>query len=212
MEPGPGSRLTSPLTVRGFAGPTFEQNLVVRLIDADGVEIALVPTTIQADTGQGGPFEAVLEFSVSGEAQAFIQVYSTSPRDGGITHLASVGVTLAATGPADIRPHPGHTERIIIYTPVLVQEISGGVVRVEGFALASFEGTLVVEVYDEDGDLIGQQPVIVQAPDIGQPGPFSVDVPYTLSAAGPGRVVVRDPSPAHGGDAHLSSVEVRLSP
>jgi hypothetical protein len=37
-------------------------------------------------------------------------------------------------------------------------------------------------------------------------------VPYTLSAAGPGRIVVRDISPAHGSDVHRSSVEVDLAP
>jgi hypothetical protein len=83
---------------------------------------------------------------------------------------------------------------------------------VEGYGLATFEATLVVEVYDEDGTLIGQEPVMVDAPDIGLPGPFRAEVPYTLTSPGPGRVVVRDISPAHGDNTHLNSVEVQLSP
>ncbi len=35
---------------------------------------------------------------------------------------------------------------------------------------------------------------------------------YTLAAAGPGRIIVHDISPAFGGDVHLSSVEVQLQP
>jgi hypothetical protein len=67
-------------------------------------------------------------------------------------------------------------------------------------------------VVDENGNVAGQQPTIVSAPDIGVPGPFSVEIAYQVTASGPGRIVVRDPSPAFGGDVHLSSVEVSLEP
>ncbi len=83
---------------------------------------------------------------------------------------------------------------------------------VEGFGLASFEQTLVIEVYDEMGALVGQQPVTVESAEMGQYGPFHGEVSYQVETAGAGRVVVRDPSPAFGGDVHLSSVEVRLAP
>lgn len=212
LAPGPGSRLPGPIRVAGEANSTFEQNLVVRVVNLEGEELALTPTTIQAELGQRGPFEALVEVPVSEATQVFIQVYSDSPRDGGITHLAAVGVTLAPGEPEDIRPVEAYTERITIFQPGIAAQISGGVLRVEGFALASFEQHLTVEVLDADGNVVGMQPVTVQAPDLGQPGPFSVDVPYTVSAAGPGRVVVRDPSPAFPGDVHLASVEVQLAP
>lgn len=212
LEPGPGSRVTSPVRVAGIADPTFEQALAVSMVLDDGSEIALSPAQIAAEVGNRGPFELDLPFTVSGERQAFIQVFATSARDGGITHLASVGVTIADSGPKNIIPIEPYPERIEIFQPKLNETISGGVVHVEGFALASFEGTLVVEVLDENGDVIGSRPLIVAAPDIGQPGPYAVDVPYQLDAGGPGRIVVRDPSPAFGGDAHLASVEVTLEP
>jgi hypothetical protein len=212
LEPGPGSRVANPLRVAGMADSTFEQNLVVRLLLDDGSQLAFAPTTIQSEMGQRGPFELELPFDAGGERQAFIQVYASSPRDGAITHLASVGVTLALSGPTEIRPATSHPEQIVIYQPAVAQRISSGVAHVEGFALASFEQTLVVEVYDVDGNKVGMQPVTVQAPDMGIPGPFSADVPYQVSVAGPGRIVVRDPSPAFEGDIHLASVEITLEP
>jgi hypothetical protein len=212
LEPGPGSQLTSPLHIAGMADSTFEQHLVVRIVLDDGTELALTPTIIQTEMGQRGPFAIDIPFTITGERQAFIQVYATSARDGGITHLSAVGVTLTDTGPVDIRPVTDYSERINIYTPTLGGTVSGGVAHVEGFALASFEQHLLVEVYDMNGTLIGFAPVTVTAPDLGMPGPFVVDVPYTLAAAGPGRIVVRDPSPAFDGDVHLSSVEVKLEP
>jgi hypothetical protein len=198
--------------VAGIANSVFEQTLGVRIVLDDGTELAVGPVLIDAELGQRGPFEVEVQFTVSGERQGFIQVFESSPRDGGITHLGSVGVILADSGPAEIVPVEPHPERIVIYQPAPGGQVSGGVAHVEGFALASFEQTLLVEVQDADGNIAGSQSVIVNAPDLGQPGPFAVDVPYTTSASGPGRIVVHDMSPAFAGDNHTASVEVDLAP
>lgn len=212
LEPGPGSRLVSPARVAGLADPTFEQNLVVRIVLEDGAVLAQAPTTIQAEMGLRGPFALDLPFSVQGEVGGLIQVFADSPRDGGIVHLASVGVRLAAQGAAEIKPVEAHLERIHIQQPSPGEVISGGVAHVEGIGIASFEGTLLVQIFDMAGNLVGMQPLIVDAPEMGMPGTFSVDVPYSIASEGPGRVAVVDPLPAFDGVGHISSVEVILKP
>lgn len=212
LSPGPGSRLTGPIRISGMADATFEQSLAVRLVLDDGSELNIVPVQIAADLGERGPFEGEVPFTIAEQRQAFIQVFSTSARDGGITHLASVGVTIAPDGPENIVPVEPHPERIVIQHPAPGASISGGRVQVEGFGRASFEQNLVIEVYDEMGQIVGQQAVTVQSAEMGQYGPFSGEVSYNIQTAGAGRVVVRDPSPAFGGDVHLNSVEVRLEP
>ena len=104
------------------------------------------------------------------------------------------------------------TEQIQITNLAPGDSLSGGVAHVEGFALASFEQTLVVDVLDQEGTVVGSQSLIVDSPEWGQPGPFQVDVPYSITTSGAGRIVVRDPSPAFAGDVHLASVEVELNP
>jgi len=212
LSPGPGSRLTSPIHLQGTSDPTFEQTLAVRLLADDGGQLASLSTTIQADAGQRGAFEIDIPFSVSQPQQAFLQVFATSPRDGGVTHLASVGVQLASGGSPDVHPVQPHPEQIAIRQPQAGAIVSGGSLHVAGFGLAGFEQTLVIDVYDAEGNQLAEHPVIVNAPDLGQPGPFEADLSYTLAQPGPGRVVVRDVSPAFGGDTHLASVEVKLQP
>ena len=212
LEPGPGSRLTSPLRVAGMADPTFEQTLIVRIVLDDGTVLTEVPTTIKADLGERGPYEVEIPLNVQDECMALIQVYDVSARDGGIIHLSSVGVTLAGNGEAQINPGVVHPEAITIHLPGRGAEIRGGVVHVEGIGIASFEGTLVVEVYDAEGALVGEQPLIVDAPEMGQPGAFSVEVSYSVDSEGPGRIVVIDPLPAFDGIGHIASVEVFLGP
>jgi hypothetical protein len=212
LEPGPGSRLISPLRVAGIAGPAFEQTLGVRLVLDDGTLLIEQPAIIQAELGEQGRFEIELPFEISGERNALLQVSITSPRDGGITHLASVGVTLADSGEAQIVPGRPQKEAIILLQPLVGATVRGGTVQVAGVGLASFEGTLVVEIYDAGGLLVGSQPLVVDAPDIGLPGIFGIDVPYSVSSEGPGRIVVIDPLPVFDGIGHINSVEVTLAP
>lgn len=212
LEPGPGSRVTSPVRVSGIADPTQHQELIVRLLLADGTEIAEAIATIEANLGERGPYEVDVPFTVTGEQQAFIQVLSRSARDGGITHLNSVGVTIAETGPVEIVTVDPRPARITIHEPAPGDIVSGGVAAVSGFGQASFEQTLVIEVQDEQGNVVGSEPVIVEGPGLGEPGAFSVNVAYSVTSAGPGRIVVRDPSPAFGGDTYVTTVEITLEP
>ncbi len=212
QEPGAGSRLVSPIRVAGITDPTFEQTIGIRIVLPDGSELATSSGITTAGAGQRGPFEAQVEFQVTQEMNASLQIFAASPRDGNVIHLSSVGVTLAPSGAANIIPAPDHPEQIAILQPAAGNTISGGVAHVSGYGTASFEQHLLVQVQDTTGQVIGSQPVLVQSPNMGQPGPFEVNVPYTLTNAGPGRISVHDPSPAFGGDIHVTSVEVQLQP
>jgi hypothetical protein len=52
LEPGPGSRLVSPLHVAGAADPTFEQTLGIQVVLDDGQPLAIGPVYIEAEAGQ----------------------------------------------------------------------------------------------------------------------------------------------------------------
>ncbi|MBF8257506.1 MAG: hypothetical protein HW375_2413 [Anaerolineales bacterium] len=239
LAPGNGSRLVGQVHVEGIADSTFEQTLVIQVVlfPAEGQDgagdggqvLAQQPVMIQAELGQRGPFAADVPFDLTeaSDQPGEVRVYAASPRDGGITHLASAQVTLAASGESDLRAEETHAERIVITAPSPAGVVAGGTAHVEGVALASFEQNLVVELYDVEGVLIGSAPTTiaprpsiessaegrgVAAVDMGVPGPFAVDVAYTLAAAGPGRIVVLDPSPAFGQTLHLASVEVQIEP
>jgi hypothetical protein len=212
LQPASGSRVVSPVLLEGISDPAFEGSLGVVVLNADGGMVYQTSTQIQADTGRRGPFSVELPLHTTTDLNIFIQVYMVSPRDGGITHLSSVGVILAPDGPASIRTAEPYQERITILEPAPNANLSGGFVPVVGFGWASFEQTLVIEVLDEDGLVLGSTPVLVQAPDLGMPGFFNARIPYTISRSMPGRIVVRDISPAFGGDTHRSSIEVTLNP
>jgi hypothetical protein len=212
LDPGPGSRLVDTIHIEGIADTTFEQNLGIRILLDDGSLLTQTSVIIDTELGNRGPFTIDVPFTIAGERNAFVQVFSASPRDGGITHLNSVVVTLAEAGPVNVVAASPHPEDINITIPAGGAMISGGVVHVEGIGIASFEQTLVVTVYDADGTSLASLPLIVNAPDFGLPGTFSVDLPYVVGAEQPGRITVIDPSAAFAGENHLASVEITLAP
>ena len=96
--PTRGVTVTSPLTVTG-TGAAFEQNLVVRVLDATGYEIGLGNAMIAGPLGEIGPYTGTISFTVPANTQmGRVQVYGISPSDGAIEHLASVVVMLAGSG------------------------------------------------------------------------------------------------------------------
>lgn len=104
---------------------------------------------------------------------------------------------------------PPPAPRITIHSPASGATVTSPV-RVSGWGRASFEQNLVVRVLDRNGALVGQTPVIVQS-EIGQPGPFTVDVPFVIPVGTqPGRIEVVDYSPKDGSVVASASVGVTL--
>jgi len=94
--------------ITGFSEYVFESNLLVVLCGEggsgepdplcgtkDNILAAGFTTVHSPDIGQPGSFEADLAFTLTRPMAGRIAVYSASPRDGGILHLASQEVRLA---------------------------------------------------------------------------------------------------------------------
>ncbi|MCX6028922.1 MAG: LysM peptidoglycan-binding domain-containing protein [Chloroflexi bacterium] len=92
--PTRGMTVTSPVTVTGL-GSGFEQTIIVTILDGSGGRIGQTPTTVSGPYGSQGVFTATVPFAVPADSQpGRIQVWSESPRDGAIEHLASMTVML----------------------------------------------------------------------------------------------------------------------
>lgn len=99
FSPTVGMAVTSPVTVTGIGTSSFEQILVVRVVDATGLEIGRGSAIISGTNGQPGMYTAAISYTVPIATQAGrIQVYSIGPRDGAIEHLTSVEVRLQGSG------------------------------------------------------------------------------------------------------------------
>ena len=210
-SPLPNQGVRNSIHVEGYSDPAFEQQLGILVRDANGRVIGSAAAKIRADVGQRGAFAVDVPFQVFGDPPGRIVVYSTSPRDGGLTHLSSVDVQLNSDIPPSIPSiDPNHAESIVISSPVPNATLHGSV-TVSGISDPTFDQTLIVEVRGQNNVQLGRATAHINAA-VGQRGPFSIDVPFQAFGDPPGRIVVYAISPRDGKTVHLSSVEVNLQP
>lgn len=224
LSPGSNSTVTSPVTAAGQSRPTFEQTLAVAVYGEDGSVLVQEPTTIQSDVGTPGPFTIDLSFTVDHEQPGRVSVFETSAMDGGIVHLSSVEVTLG-TGVANVVPAIVGFESISIEFPLPNVEISGGFITITGMSDYYFESQLgMVLCGGGDGggaadllcgeahNVLGSGVAMINSPDMGQPGPFSGTLTWSVSEPTPGRIIVFATSPRDGGFVHVASIPVLILP
>lgn len=225
LSPGAGSKITSPVKISGESNSTFEQNLLVEIYDESGSRIANTFTTIKGDYGTRGTFSVEVYFSVAKEQAGRVVVWDQSAADGRVLHLASSEVTLRPVGgKAEIitaKPAPG---LIQVNLPAAGAQVSGGKLKVEGYGGPVFESQFSVAlckigaagkadpICGTEGNRLAGANAFIKATDAGQPGPFSVELTYKVSAKTQAWIVVYDNSARDGGLIFVDSRNVVLMP
>ncbi len=90
------SAVTSPISVSGVGQAVQHNQLGLRVRDQSGAEIGVGSASVTGSLGQRGPFSGSVSYTLSGGSQpGRLEVFDTSPRDGGLIHLSSVELTLS---------------------------------------------------------------------------------------------------------------------
>jgi hypothetical protein len=207
--PAAGQGLRGSASIEGLADPALEQQLYLMVRDAAGTVIATARPVVQSQAGQRGKFNAAVALPANLQPQAGrVIVYAISPRDSGLTHLASVEAQLNGDGQSAAPIDPNTPEGITIAFPPPGAQVQGSV-KVAAAALLGSK--VIVEVRDANNKTVGR--IEQQVEQIaGQPAQVVVQVPIQISTAQPGRVLVYTLNPRDGQTEHLSSVEVNLKP
>jgi hypothetical protein len=222
--PFAGASVTSPLTVFGTAGATFEQTLVIRMVGLDNVELGKTTTTIQADGGQRGSFNATIDFTAGDNQNALLQIYSTSARDGSLVHLNSVMVKLV---PQEKEPEDFNTglEAIQISNVKIIQNAGKLELVADGLASGASGNMLQYKMCADlsgsgDSDLIcGSTAYIMNAGLVevvteegATTGTWSITAQLQHGNWRTGSLVVYNASAANGEVQHAASEAIKNGP
>ncbi len=92
--------------------------------------------------------------------------------------------------------------------------VRGGVMTVEGQVRLVNDQPLIIEMFDEQGNLVGSAEAQIAQPDELQPYvPFTMYVPYSVAHWTPVRLTARQTSATRiPGTVWLSSVKIYLEP
>ena len=151
-------------------------------------------------------------------------MYSQSAMTGGLEHLSSIEFTLIHGGSATVNTDISVAETIWIKLPKASETISGGKIDISGFSDYFFESSLGIvlcgggasgpsdELCGTSANILATGNALIASPDVGQAGPFSGSLTYSITITTAGRMVVFATSPRDGGIIHLSSIPVTLAP
>ncbi len=216
QSPLPGEQVSDEILLQGIADPTFEQNLGIRLVDENGSELFRGSTIIKSEAGTRGGFSETIDISGTPTQPAILQVFSSSPKDGSVTHLSSVVVHLNSGDSSNTNTN-SINERINITGITQPSSSSDHEVNITGNAWGSFENTLNYAVCGEISgntlDLICGSTenrlidgvLITNASDMGLPGNFEISLPNTNTFPPSATIVVYSVSPMNGAIDHAAS-------
>jgi heat shock protein HslJ len=185
--------ITKPVTVQGKGTGLPEGNVVVEALDWQGHVLDRKPATLQGpDVGTGGEGTWSVELTIEVEpgTAGRIWAYAESPKDGSIIAEDMVEVSLGSTKAVEsyIRiEEPAQGAMLEIYQPILVRGSGAGLP----------EGNVVVQALDAQGNVLDQDPVTLQGPDVatGGEGTWSVELEVPATGRVPGYIAAFSASP-----------------
>jgi hypothetical protein len=185
----------------------------VELYGEDGRLLARHVKTYQIIPWHVAGINVELPFEISAAAELGRLVISVEDIYGRLVDLNSVNLILLSAGETELNPTNALWQRIVIEEPGPNALIQGGVLLVSGLAKPEGDQPLRVVLVAEDGRVLGQRLAGVTPPGApGAYGEFFAEVPYSVQELTPARLIVSEDGGVLSQYAHLSSIEVMLSP
>lgn len=187
----------------------------MRLLAEDGRVLAEGSTWLHVLEGMAyaGRFYGEVPFEIQGVAEAGrLEISMYNYRDGQLSHLSTVDLTLLSIGSPLVHPAFDGPEKLAIFSPLEESIIEGGRIVVQGAGWVNSDLPLTVEILNRHDEVLGSAQVQLDAPGIGQLGTFVVEVSYETPYPQWARVGVSEHSADIPGLIHFSSVEVWLKP
>jgi hypothetical protein len=153
-----------------------------------------------------------LDFEISGAGEQGRLVISVEDVYGRLIDVNSVNLILLSTGATELNPMSTLWQAIVILEPSPLAMIQGGVLIVSGLAKPSTNNPLRVVLVTREGKVVGQRLAAVTDIAPGGYGTFVAEVSYSVTELTPVLLVVYEEGEPISDIAHLSSVEILLSP
>ena len=192
-SPAAGAVVDLPVVVRGTV--VGAGTVVVRALDNMGN----VLDEKRADLDETGSFEVSLSVLVAAGTRGTIYVYSPSAVDGSPAASAAVNVAYGADTAVPV---------VFIDSPLPYSTLSGPTFTVSGSAESLFEGAIVVEAQDDQGNVLVQVPATASQSEVGGIGDWTADLTVNVPAGTRGSIVAYATSPQDGSRAAEARVYV----
>ena len=211
-EPGPMSRVVSPLEVQMLAIAGDSRKIEVDLFGEDG---RLLGRTLKAVAGSpaGDSLSVEIRFETRAAGEnGFVQVSTrgTKYAQSMPQSLVTVPILLRSAGASQINP-AGNTiyDRVTLDRLPPESTVSGGVFAVEGEMMPYNRQQVILELISDEGRILCQRLLPFSGSDWQ---PFSTTVPYKVRAPTRARLYIHQAHDVLDGQAYIFSQEITLNP
>ena len=212
LQPGPQSRIMTPLRLRAYVRPGGDGRVRIELFGEDGRLLYRKLLVYGADV-QSIYVDEQLDFEIPGVAESARLQISTNDIYGRLTTLATQDMVLLNIGEADVAPPGLQEEPVLLRQPRTNQFIQGGSLLVSGLIAPFNDQPLLVELIDRQGKVVGYRQAAVTIDPNGGYTPFTVEIPYEVSRATYVLVTVKVYSNTRiSGIIYATAREVLISP
>ena len=209
--PSPMSKVVSPLTVRGFVIPGYNNRIRVELFGEDGRLLVREVMTLYT-SAVWGYVSVDLHYEISAAAELGRLSISTEDEFGRLVAVNSVHILLMQEGELLPNPMASLDERCLIAWPYPGIDIYGGVLLVDGEYRPFNSQPLVIELIDENGSALATRLVDVAPTATDDYVDFTTDMPYQIAGPMRVRLTIRQADERIPGTIYLYSQEVVLYP
>lgn len=180
-EPGPYSKISSPLQVEALISPGDDGMVHVDLIGENGRTIASQLLDFRTVDAKNFFITPQIPFQINSAGELARLVISTFDVFGQMVGLISVDVLLIQMGSSDITAPQVDYEPYLVYTPREGSLISKGSLTVNGAVRPVNANPLILQLIDEQGNVVGSSEVPVSQPSDATPHvPFQSTISYTV--------------------------------
>jgi hypothetical protein len=207
------SPVISPIKLVTRLTSQVGKTMRVELYGEDGRLLARYLRTFQRIPWEAARVDVDLAFEIDGAGEIGRVVVSVEDVFGRLMDVNSVNLLLLSHGATQPNPATALWQRLIIEEPSPMEMVQGGVLIITGRALPNNpDQPLRVTLVGEDGHTLGQRLAKVNVETPGDYGVYVAEVPYTVTALTPARLVIFEEGEPISDIAHLSSIEVLLAP
>ncbi len=214
QKPGPYSKVTSPIQLKAIINPGEDKRVYIDLIGEDGRVITSQWIDFTHSNERWVYVTPDIPFEIGSLAETARLVLYTLDRFSRTVYQTSVDLILLQMGDSEINVPLVEQEPYMISIPWEGATVRGGVMTVEGQVRLVNDQPLIIELFDEQGNLVGSAEAQIDQPNELQPYvPFTMYVPYSVPHWTPVRLTARQTSATRiPGTVWLSSVKIYLEP
>src|SRR5687768_16069675 len=208
QSPGSMSKVISPINLRVNVIAGGSEKVQVDLYGEDGRLLSRTLKTVR--TSREGVLQNIkIPFEIRATAEVGRITVSTQDKSGRLQALNSVRVLLLSSGNNEINPPGNPSEPVGVFSPLLAESVSGGVLNVRGDIWPFNLQPVILELLGPDGKSLGLRILTVEQID---PQLFETTIPYKVTEPTLARLTIYQDDDRIKGLFYVYSQEVLLNP